>query len=94
MKNSQTIDQIKERFIQYGQAHVFDFFSDLSDEEKTELFDQLAAIDLEELQRQVERLIHEDTTEAQLNYDWDALLPAPFIARPENGGDVQQWEEA
>ena len=29
MKNSQTIDQIKERFIQYGQAHVFDFFSDL-----------------------------------------------------------------
>lgn len=94
MKNSQTIDQIKERFIQYGQAHVFDFFSDLSDEEKTELLDQLAAIDLEELQRQVERLIHEDTTEAQLNYDWDALLPAPFIARPENGGDVQQWEEA
>ena len=61
MTDSQTIDQLKERFIQCGQGHVFNFFSDLSTEEKAELIEQLIAVDLEELQSQLERLIHGDT---------------------------------
>lgn len=94
MTNSQTIDQLKEYFSQSGQGHVFDFFSDLSAGEKAELIEQLAVIDLEELKRQIQRLIDDTTKDTQVSYNWNALVPAPYIARPENGGDAAQWEAA
>ena len=94
MTDSQTIDQLKERFIQCGQGHVFNFFSDLSTEEKAELIEQLIAVDLEELQSQIERLIHGDTEGSPSSFDWNTLEPAPYIARPENGGSVDQWDAA
>ena len=94
MTDSQTIDQLKERFIQCGQGHVFNFFSDLSTEEKAELIEQLIAVDLEELQSQLERLIHGDTEGSPSSFDWNTLEPASYIARPENGGSFDQWDAA
>lgn len=94
MTDGQTIEQLKACFNQCGQGHVFDFFSELSMEEQAELIEQLTEIDLDALEKQIVRLINDDANETRSSYDWNALLPAPYIARPENGGDADQWAAA
>ena len=78
-------------FKQAGQGHVFDYLDELDAMEQTQLLDQAASIDLKEL----ESLIAEHVKGKQSEQtSLDGLLPAPYMALPENGGDSSQWETA
>jgi UDP-N-acetylglucosamine/UDP-N-acetylgalactosamine diphosphorylase len=78
------------RFEQAGQGHVFRFWDELNQNERQELLSQAAEIDLKEIERLTQSLIFGGPTVLNL----ENLEPAPYLARPENGGDRVSWIEA
>jgi UDP-N-acetylglucosamine/UDP-N-acetylgalactosamine diphosphorylase len=83
--------ELIETFEQAGQGHVFAFFEQLDSTAREALLEQAAEIDLEEIARLKTDLID---AKASAGEDWSRLQPAPFEARPENGGNEAAWTEA
>lgn len=80
-----------ETFQAAGQGQVFHYLAELSPAERTELLAEAAEIDLAEIDRLKRELI-DGAGEGAV--DLEGLEPAPFEARPENGGDAAAWAEA
>jgi UDP-N-acetylglucosamine/UDP-N-acetylgalactosamine diphosphorylase len=82
---------IVERFQQAGQGQVFAFLPRLSPEAQQTLLAEAAEIDLAEIERLTRSLLGPGgAAGAKL----DGLEPAPYEARPENGGRAASWNEA
>lgn len=84
-------NSLVQLFKQAGQGHIFDYLNELNAEKQKALLARAASIDLKEL----ESLVAEHVVKKQANkMSLDGLLPAPYIALPENGGDAAQWKAA
>lgn len=81
--------ELLDHFTKHGQEQIFQFWDQLSEEEKTALTQQAEGINLAEISRLGEKL--QDKPE---ELDVDAIMPAPLIALPKNGGDEQLWSVA
>lgn len=82
----------REAFENNGQAHVFAFWEELDDSEKSALLEQASEIDLDELETLVANLIKGDSAESAIDYS--ALKPAPYVPLPENLDDDPKWVSA
>lgn len=83
--------EIIEKFKKAGQSQVFDFFEDLNDAQKKSLLDDCAQIDLNEFEGLCKML---NGAQPKSAIDYNKLQAAPFIANPENGGNMALWEDA
>lgn len=78
-------------FTKAGQGQVFEFIEELDGESQAQLIAQAQTIDLEE----VSLLVAEHVAGAHnSSINLDGLVPAPYIALPQNGGDSSQWKTA
>jgi len=80
-----------EKFARAGQGQVFDFWNDVSEAERSALVQQAAEIDLDEIARLTRTLLGHGAAPA---VDLTDLEPAPYMPRPENGGDAAAWARA
>ncbi len=82
---------LRERYARFGQAQVFRFWDRLDPNEKKHLIEQAKEIDLEEIGRLTSGLaspaIGGEGGMAEIE-------PAPSIAHPESGGDLEAWSRA
>ena len=78
-------------FANAGQEQVFDFWDVLDSNSREHLLSQAGDIDLEELSRLIGSHLKSDSCN---KLDLNGLEPAPCIARPENGGDINAWADA
>jgi UDP-N-acetylglucosamine/UDP-N-acetylgalactosamine diphosphorylase len=85
------IATVRHAYERAGQGQVFAFWEQLSQSEQNVLITQAAQIDLDEISRLVKTHLQ---GEHQAGINFLQLLPAPFIARPERGGDRAQWQRA
>ncbi|WOO42374.1 UDPGP type 1 family protein [Rubellicoccus peritrichatus] len=86
-----TIDSIIPAFENAGQSQVFRFFEGLEKEQKDNILQQAAQIDLKEVQHLVDTLVH---GQGHHGVDLSDLEPAPYISLPSKGGDAEDWETA
>ena len=86
------MQQLKQKFEQAGQAHVFKFFDELSAEEQNALVKQLKMIDLQELDRLNQSLVFAENTE--IGIDFGKLTPAPYAPLPRNKEENPEWAKA
>lgn len=91
MSKDLSSDRLIQQFEQAGQEQVFRFFDELDGPAQEQLLRQAATIDLLELEELVQEHVLGDR-HAALNLD--GLEPAPFVALPQNGGDLGEWEAA
>lgn len=82
---------IREQFEKAGQGHVFRFWDDLDDAERSQLLEDARQIDPDEVNRLVKELVQGKADEG---LDTSNLEPAPYAPLPENGGDAPLWEKA
>lgn len=82
---------LRTAFENAGQGHVFAHWDQLDEAARQSLAEQAAFIDLEEVQRLVDTLVKGSGEGAQ---SLAGLEPAPYIVRPEHGGEKAQWEKA
>ena len=80
-----------DRFTRAGQGEVFAFWNDVSEAERSMLAQQAAEIDLDEVARLTRTLLGRGAAPA---VDLTDLEPAPYVPRPENGGDATAWARA
>ena len=80
-----------EKFARAGQGQVFAFWNDLSEAERRVLAVQAAEIDLDEMARLTRTLLGHGAAPA---ISLTGLEPAPYVPRPENGGDPAAWTRA
>jgi UDP-N-acetylglucosamine/UDP-N-acetylgalactosamine diphosphorylase len=78
-------------FAQAGQGRVFAFWEQLGEEERRALLEQAAEINLEEVARLTRTLLGHGGAPAVALTD---LEPAPYVPRPESGGDAAAWARA
>lgn len=83
-------DQLLARYAAAGQEQVFAFWPRLNAGERAHLLAQAAEIDLAEMRRLTDALLASE----QPAVDLAGLSPAPYLARPEHGGDEARWREA
>lgn len=84
--------ELRKRFEEAGQGHVFRFWEELSENAREDLSRQADAIDLEELRRLTSHLLGSDSDPGAIGFE--GIEPALFLALPENGGDSVRWQEA
>jgi len=82
---------MRNAYASAGQRQVFAFWNQLTSSEQTILTAQAAQIDLEEISELVKTHLRGSQ---KTGVDFLKLQPAPFIARPENGGEAEQWRRA
>jgi len=82
---------LMERFSRAGQGQVFAFWDRLNEEERRALLEQATEINLKEVARLTSTLLGHEATSAVNLTD---LEPAPYVARPESGGDAAAWARA
>ncbi len=80
-----------EAYTRAGQGQVFAFWDRLDEAGRAGLLDQAREIDLAEVARLTGALL--DPAGAA-GVDLSDLAPAPYVARPEQGGDAAAWREA
>lgn len=80
-----------EKFVQAGQGQVFAFWRRLDEGGRRALLEQAGEINLAEVARLARLLLGKD---AAPGVDLTGLHPAPYVARPENGGDAAAWARA
>ncbi|WP_269543176.1 UDPGP type 1 family protein [Cerasicoccus fimbriatus] len=90
--NSATTETLINSFKQAGQGQVFQYWDELDDAAKSSLIEQAEQIDLAEIDRLNETLVLGDSDAHSV--DLSDLEPAPYIPRPESGGDQQAWLDA
>ena len=81
---------IIDRYHLAGQGQVFAFFEQLSSDGQRALLEQVAEVDLQEL----DRLNHAHLRGGVAPVDLDGLAPAPYEPLPEHGGSLARWTEA
>lgn len=81
------ITELRQRFADYGQAHVFQFWDQLDAAARERLALQAARIDLDLLAR-----VHAATGQAAKALP--QLAPAATRRHPSRGGDAAAWEQA
>ncbi len=86
------MQQLKQKFEQAGQAHVFKFFDELSSEQQNALVEQLKMIDLQELDRLNQTLVFAENTETGI--DFAKLTPAPYAPLPADKESNPDWAKA
>ena len=74
-----------------GQGQVFQFWSELSPQEKQSLLEEAGEIDLQEVSTLHRTLV---AGGEETHHDFSGLKPAPYIPHPINGGDAAAWAEA
>lgn len=82
---------LESSFQKAGQGHIFRFWNALTPAEQKRLTDEAAEIDLGEVERLVRTLVKAG---GQAGVDLSDLTPAPYVARPEHGGDTDAWRRA
>ena len=80
-----------DQFARAGQAQVFAFFDQLAPAAQRRLLEGAAEIDLAEVERLNRQLV---VNGAVAGVDLGDLAPAPYEARPENGGSSSAWTRA
>jgi UDP-N-acetylglucosamine/UDP-N-acetylgalactosamine diphosphorylase len=91
MSSAESSQSLIERFAQAGQEQVFAFWPQLGVEERRVLLEQAAEINLDEVARLTRTLLAPGATSAVTLTD---LEPAPYVLRPESGGDSGAWARA
>lgn len=84
--------EIREKFEKSGQGHVFKYWGELSDRQKSQLLAQLEEVDLDEIAYLNETLLFANKTESQV--DFSKLAPAPYIKYSENKESDPVWQKA
>ena len=82
---------LREKFVQAGQGQVFAFWEQLDEGGHRALLEQAGEINLAEVERLTRLLLGRD---AAPGVDLTDLQPAPYVARPENGGEAAEWARA
>ena len=85
------ISPLIEQYRAAGQGQVFAFFDQLAPDAQKQLLEEAAEVDLAEV-AQLSRTLLAPGGAAAVNVD--GLLPAPYEALPENGGDAAAWATA
>ena len=80
-----------EKFRRAGQGHVFAFFDQLAPDAQRRLLEEAEEIDLAEIAQLTRTLLAPGGT---CSVNLEGLAPAPYEARPENGGDAAAWVKA
>ena len=81
-----------DKFRLAGQGQVFAFYPRLEPAARQRLLDEAAEIDLAEIDRLNRTLVAQERRgRGQSRRAWS---PAPYEARPENGGDAAEWGAA
>ena len=88
---SATPQPLLEQFARAGQSQVFAFWSQLDEDARRRLLAQAAEINLDEVARLTRMLLGRD---AAPGVDLSGLEPAPYVPRPESGGDPEAWARA
>jgi UDP-N-acetylglucosamine/UDP-N-acetylgalactosamine diphosphorylase len=84
-------DALRADFSRAGQEQIFRFWDNLTPAGQTALREQAAQIDLPEITRLIASHVR---IQGKVVVDFSRLRPAPYIARPENGGDPAAWSNA
>jgi UDP-N-acetylglucosamine/UDP-N-acetylgalactosamine diphosphorylase len=82
---------LREKFIQAGQGQVFAFWGQLDEDGRRALLEQAGEINLAELTRLTHLLLGKSGAPG---VDLTDLQSAPYVARPENGGEAAEWARA
>ena len=80
-----------ETFAQAGQGQVFAFWAQLDDAGRRALLAQAREINLGEVAQLTRTLLGPG---GAAGVDLSGLVPAPYVVRPENGGDGAAWARA
>ena len=80
-----------ETFAQAGQGQVFAFWAQLDDAGRRALLAQAREINLGEVEQLTRTLLGPG---GAAGVDLSGLVPAPYVVRPENGGDGAAWARA
>ena len=80
-----------EKFRHAGQGQVFAYFEQLAPAAQTHLLAEASEIDLAEVAQLTRTLL---APGAAAGVNLAGLAPAPYEARPENGGDAAAWAKA
>lgn len=91
MNATVTPHPLLEQFAQAGQGQVFAFWGQLGEDARHRLLEQAAEINLAEVARLARTLLGKD---AAPGVDLSGLEPAPYVPRPENGGEAAAWAKA
>ena len=86
-----TKNNLLESYAAVGQENVFQFYDLLDASAQARFIEQAEGIDLLELDSLVQKHIGGGRSNPPNLID---LEPAPYISRPENGGDVSKWRLA
>lgn len=86
-----TAESLIKKFKEAGQGQVFRYWDELDDAAREQLLEQAEQIDLLEIDRLNETLV---LGEGDHGVDLSDLQPAPYVPRPEDGGDPQRWHVA
>lgn len=82
----------REAFKNNGQGHVFAYWDEIDDHEKSSLLEQASEVDLGELDGLVAKLVKGDSAESEVDYS--GLKPAPYVPLPENLDEDPKWRSA
>lgn len=85
-----TAKEVRIRFCDYGQEHVFKFWEILSDDERIRLLQQSKNIDLEYLSKVIKSVLHERIADPNF---FNGIQPAKFIKLPNSETDWLRWKE-
>ena len=84
-------NNLLESYALVGQKNVFQFYDQLDASAQARLIAQAETIDLAEVDSLIQKYIKGDRSNS---INLLGLEPAPYISRPENGGDVSKWRLA
>lgn len=91
MSQAATPHPLLEKFAQAGQGQVFAFWAQLDAAGRRALLEQAGEINLDELAQLTRALLGPG---GAAGVDLTGLVPAPYVARPESGGDGAAWARA
>ena len=83
---------LKEKFTAAGQGHVFKYFDELDEAQKSALTAQLEQVDLDELATLNKELVFGQ--ESSQSIDFSKLSPAPYQALPKDKSSDPLWAKA
>ena len=84
-------NNLLESYALVGQKNVFQFYDQLDASAQARLIAQAETIDLAEVDSLIQKYIRGNRPNS---INLLGLEPAPYISRPENGGDVSKWRLA
>ncbi len=86
------MENLRKKFIEAGQDHIFKYFDSLTSEEQASLIAQLEQIDLDELKALNDELLFSKQSAATV--DFSKLKPADYAPLPADKTSDAKWQEA